>query len=215
VFLVKKNVACSYFLYPSSPLDGSMIGKLGGSAGISEHSGLTPRVATLLFDVARSTPSSHEFFVETSFLEIYNEKINDLLDPTASSDNLKVRESPKLGVHVTGLTKKQAASAAQVARVLVTGFTNRTVSATTYNAESSRSHAIFELNVQQKYIDAASGETMNRAAKINLVDLAGSERSDKVGTTGASLVEGNNINKSLTVLGRCIKALVEVSWRTS
>lgn len=53
-----------------------MIGKLGGSTGISEHSGLTPRVATLLFDVARSAPKMHEFLVEASFLEIYNEKVN-------------------------------------------------------------------------------------------------------------------------------------------
>ena len=67
-----------------------------------------------------------------------------------------------------GLTKKQVASAAQVCRVLVTGFTNRTVSATTYNAESSRSHAVFELQVQQKYVDELSGETMNRGAKINV-----------------------------------------------
>ena len=79
-----------------------------------------------------------------------------------------MRESPKLGVHVTGLTKKQVASAAQVCRVLVTGFTNRTVSATTYNAESSRSHAVFELQVQPKYVDELSGETMNRGAKINV-----------------------------------------------
>ena len=81
-----------------------------------------------------------------------------------------MRESPKLGVHVTGLTKKQVASAAQVCRVLVTGFTNRTVSATTYNAESSRSHAVFELQVQQKYVDELSGETMNRGAKINVCE---------------------------------------------
>ena len=82
-----------------------------------------------------------------------NEKINDLLDPTANPDNLKVRESPKLGVHVTGLTKKQVASAAQVCRVLVTGFTNRTVSATTYNAESSRSHAVSSLTCLDRSID--------------------------------------------------------------
>jgi hypothetical protein len=181
-----------------------MIGKLGGT-GISEHSGLTPRVATLLFDVARSAPKMHEFLIEASFLEIYNEKVRDLLEPSSSPDSLKIRESPQLGVHITGLTRKRVTSAASVARVLITGFQNRTVSATTYNAESSRSHAIFEIVIQQKYVDELSGQQMAKSSKINMVDLAGSERSDKVGTTGASLVEGNNINKSLTVLGRCIK----------
>jgi len=188
-----------------------MIGKLAddATAGLSDAAGIIPRVSQLLFAATHSCPDTHEFFVEASFLEIYNEKINDLLEPGTAE--LKVRESPKMGVHITGLSKKHVQSSYAVGMVLNLGFQNRTVSATKYNAESSRSHAIFELNIRQKYIEKNSGEKMSSHSKINLVDLAGSERSDKVGTTGNALVEGNNINKSLSVLGRCIKALVAIS----
>jgi hypothetical protein len=188
-----------------------MMGKLADdlTQGLSDMAGVIPRVAHLLFATSHSVPDTHEFFVEASFIEIYNEKVRDLLDPTQSE--LKIRESPKMGVHITGLTKKHVQSSFGVGSVLNKGFQNRTVASTRYNSESSRSHAIFELNIRQKYLDKASGEKMSSTSKINLVDLAGSERSDKVGTTGAALVEGNNINKSLTVLGRCIKALVQIS----
>jgi hypothetical protein len=96
-----------------------------------------------------------------------------------------------------------------VEKIIDDGTGNRTVAATKYNSESSRSHAVFEMHIQQKYKDDASGEEMQSKTKIALIDLAGSERSDKLGSVGKALKEGNNINKSLTVLGRCIKALVE------
>jgi hypothetical protein len=112
-------------------------------------------------------------------------------------------------VHVAGLTKHHVDTADSVEKVIEDGTSNRTVAATKYNSESSRSHAVFELHIQQKYKDKISGEDMQSKTKIALIDLAGSERSDKLGSVGKALQEGNNINKSLTVLGRCIKALVE------
>ena len=137
-----------------------------------------------------------------------NEKLRDLLDKSGT-DNLKVRESPQLGVHVAGLSRHTVTNTDAVEKVIDDGTGNRTVAATKYNSESSRSHAVFEVHIQQKYKDEASGEEMQSKTKIALVDLAGSERSDKLGSVGKALQEGNNINKSLTVLGRCIKALVE------
>ena len=169
--------------------------------------GLIPRIAHLLFYVITKTPE-RQFFVEGSFLEIYNEKLRDLLDKSGT-DDLKVRESPQLGVHVAGLSRHTVTNVEAVEKVIEDGTGNRTVAATKYNSESSRSHAVFELHIQQKYKDGASGEEMQSKTKIALVDLAGSERSDKLGSVGKALQEGNNINKSLTVLGRCIKALVE------
>jgi len=95
--------------------------------------------------------------------------VRDLLEPSTPADSLKIRESPQLGVFITGLTKKVVATSASVCRVLITGFCNRTVSATTYNAESSRSHAVFELTIHQKYTDEVSGQKMAKSSKINLV----------------------------------------------
>jgi hypothetical protein len=169
--------------------------------------GLIPRIANLLFYTIVTTPS-RQFFVEASFLEIYNEKLRDLLD-RKGTDDLKVRESPQLGVHVAGLSRHTVGTSEAVEKIIEDGTGHRTVAATKYNSESSRSHAVFELHIQQKYKDDASGEEMQSKVKIALIDLAGSERSDKLGSVGKALQEGNNINKSLTVLGRCIKALVE------
>ena len=102
-------------------------------------------------------------------------------------------------------------TADEVEKIIDEGTGNRTVAATKYNSESSRSHAVFEIHIQQKYKDEVTGEDMQSKTKIALIDLAGSERSDKLGSVGTALKEGNNINKCLTVLGRCIKALVETA----
>jgi kinesin family protein 1 len=194
----------SMFAYgqTSSGKSFSMMGVRG-----TELVGLIPRIANLLFYTV-SKITDKEFFIQGSYLEIYNEKLRDLL---GSGDDLKVRENPELGVHVAGLTKVTLSSSDMVEKLIEDGTGNRTVAATKYNSESSRSHAVFELHCQQKYKDKNSGEEMQSKTKIALIDLAGSERSDKLGSVGKALQEGNNINKSLTVLGRCIKALVEKS----
>ena len=169
--------------------------------------GLIPRIAHLLF-FSIATDTEREFFVEGSYLEIYNEQIKDLMDKN-NTETLKVRESPQLGVHVAGLSRHHVKTSDDCEKLIENGTGNRTVAATKYNSESSRSHAVFELHIQQKYVDKLTMEEMNSKTKICLIDLAGSERSDKLGSVGTALKEGNNINKSLTVLGRCIKGLVE------
>jgi hypothetical protein len=193
----------SMFAYgqTSSGKSFSMMGVRG-----TELVGLIPRIAHLLFHVVTTT-SGHEFYIEGSYLEIYNEKLKDLL--SKSGEDLKVRENPELGVHVAGLIKVLVKTSDDCEKLIEDGTSSRTVAATKYNSESSRSHAVFELHIQHKYKDERTGEDMQARTKIALIDLAGSERSDKLGSVGKALQEGNNINKSLTVLGRCIKALVE------
>eukprot|EP00615_Pteridomonas_danica_P012376 CAMPEP_0114352738 /NCGR_PEP_ID=MMETSP0101-20121206/18157_1 /TAXON_ID=38822 ORGANISM="Pteridomonas danica, Strain PT" /NCGR_SAMPLE_ID=MMETSP0101 /ASSEMBLY_ACC=CAM_ASM_000211 /LENGTH=606 /DNA_ID=CAMNT_0001493261 /DNA_START=371 /DNA_END=2188 /DNA_ORIENTATION=- len=180
-----------------------------GIAG-SDLVGIIPRISRLLFIASKKSEKS--FLIETSYLEIYNEKLRDLLSDGTNNENyLKIRENVQLGVHVEGLNKEVVESSEETLAVIDHGFKQRTTAATLYNSESSRSHAVFEINIKAKYKDVATGEDMVSSSRIALIDLAGSERSDKLGSKGAALKEGNNINKSLTVLGRCIRALVEVA----
>ena len=105
----------------------SMMGKLAEdlSQKLSDMAGIIPRVAHLLFATTHSVPDTHQFFIEASFIEIYNEKVKDLLDK--ASAELKVREDPKHGVHISGLIKKHVQSSFGVGCVLNDGFKNRTV----------------------------------------------------------------------------------------
>ena len=131
----------------------------------------------------------------------------DLLDP--KSGNLKVRESPTLGVFVEGLSKVQVRSAEQAVDAMDRGLLNRTVQATKMNSVSSRAHAVFELHIAQKYF--AADTEMGLKSKLSMVDLAGSERAGQQGLEGARMTEGNNINKSLSQLMLCIQFLVKAS----
>ena len=169
--------------------------------------GLIPRIIRLLFSVVDGA-EDREVLIETGYLEIYNEKIRDLLGD-GSGGELRLREHPALGVHVAGLTKVAVASEDETLDTIEEGTRQRTTAATLFNTESSRSHSVFEVNVQSKY--TTGGVEMRSTSRLSLIDLAGSERSSKLGSTGKALQEGNNINKSLTVLGRCIRALVETS----
>ena len=169
--------------------------------------GLIPRIVRLLFRVIE-TADDREVLVEASYLEIYNEKLRDLFGTDAQTQ-LKVREHRTLGVHVAGLTRMVVDSEEETLAALELGTKQRTTAATLFNIESSRSHAVFEVNVQSKY--QVRGVDMRCTSRLSLIDLAGSERSDKLGSKGTALQEGNSINKSLTVLGRCIRALVEIS----
>ena len=144
----------------------------------------------------------------------------DLLTARRAEEGLKIREDKQLGVHVRGLSRIVVEDLDSVEAVIVHGTHNRSVASTKFNAESSRSHAIFELRTRVKETStAADAAKRGQAAtdlavkvtqsKVVLIDLAGSERSAKLGSKGKSLAEGNSINKSLTVLGRVIKSLVE------
>jgi len=134
------------------------------------------------------------------YLEIYNEKMKDLLAP--SDKPLEVRKHPTMGVFVPGLTEVEVQTYADIQHLLDRGASNRNVASTAMNEQSSRSHAVFTLSVAQTL-----GDGRRRRAQLHVVDLAGSERQKKTAAAGARLKEGAAINQSLTVLGQVIFAL--------
>lgn len=188
-------------------------GKSYSMMGTAEQPGIIPRLCNEVFRRIRETTcESLEYKVEVSYMEIYNERVRDLLDPKKSNKHhLKVREHKILGPLVDGLSVLAVDSFEQIASLIEEGNKSRTVAATNMNAESSRSHAVFNITLTQILKDVEKDFTGEKVAKISLVDLAGSERAGKTGAMGKRLEEGGNINKSLTTLGMVISALAERS----
>ncbi|XP_031418441.1 kinesin-like protein KIF16B isoform X3 [Clupea harengus] len=174
--------------------------------------GLIPRICEGLFNriSAISRGDEASFRTEVSYLEIYNERVRDLLRRKSTKTyNLRVREHPKDGPYVEDLSKHLVQNYTDVEELMEAGNINRTTASTGMNDVSSRSHAIFTINFTQAKFDAMMpSETIS---KIHLVDLAGSERADATGATGVRLKEGGNINKSLVTLGNVISALADLS----
>ncbi|XP_041126302.1 kinesin-like protein KIF1A isoform X19 [Polyodon spathula] len=154
--------------------------------------------------------NSLSYSVEVSYMEIYCERVRDLLNPK-NKGNLRVREHPLMGPYVEDLSKLAVTSYNDIQDLMDSGNKARTVAATNMNETSSRSHAVFNIIFTQKTQDAESDNTSEKVSKISLVDLAGSERADSTGAKGTRLKEGANINKSLTTLGKVISALAEDS----
>uniref|UniRef100_A0A669F2D2 Kinesin family member 13A n=1 Tax=Oreochromis niloticus TaxID=8128 RepID=A0A669F2D2_ORENI len=187
-------------------------GKSFSMMGNGEQPGLIPRLCCSLFErVHRETNEGHSFKVEVSYMEIYNEKVRDLLDPKGSRQSLKVREHKVFGPYVDGLSQLAVTSFEDIEVLMSEGNKSRTVAATNMNEESSRSHAVFSIIVTQTLYDLQSGNSGEKVSKMSLVDLAGSERVSKTGAAGERLKEGSNINKSLTTLGCVISALADQS----
>ncbi|KAM9724306.1 kinesin-like protein KIF13A isoform 3-T3 [Menidia menidia] len=187
-------------------------GKSFSMMGNGEQPGLIPRLCWSLFErVHKETNEGHTFKVEVSYMEIYNEKVRDLLDPKGSRQSLKVREHKVLGPYVDGLSQLAVTGFEDIEVLMSEGNKSRTVAATNMNEESSRSHAVFSIIVTQTLYDLQSGNSGEKVSKMSLVDLAGSERVSKTGAAGERLKEGSNINKSLTTLGCVISALADQS----
>uniref|UniRef100_A0A672Z8V1 Kinesin family member 13A n=1 Tax=Sphaeramia orbicularis TaxID=375764 RepID=A0A672Z8V1_9TELE len=187
-------------------------GKSFSMMGNGEQPGLIPRLCCSLFErVHKEENEAHTFKVEVSYMEIYNEKVRDLLDPKGSRQSLKVREHKVLGPYVDGLSQLAVTSFEDIEVLMSEGNKSRTVAATNMNEESSRSHAVFSIIVTQTLYDLQSGNSGEKVSKLSLVDLAGSERVSKTGAAGERLKEGSNINKSLTTLGCVISALADQS----
>ncbi|XP_052401873.1 kinesin-like protein KIF16B isoform X3 [Carassius gibelio] len=187
-------------------------GKSHTMMGIPGDVGLIPRICEGLFSQISGMIRRDEasFRTEVSYLEIYNERVRDLLRrKMAKTYNLRVREHPKEGPYVEDLSKHLVQNYSDVEELMEAGNINRTTASTGMNDASSRSHAIFTINFTQAKFDAEMpSETVS---KIHLVDLAGSERADATGATGVRLKEGGNINKSLVTLGNVISALADLS----
>uniref|UniRef100_A0A8B9CI35 plus-end-directed kinesin ATPase n=1 Tax=Anser brachyrhynchus TaxID=132585 RepID=A0A8B9CI35_9AVES len=174
------------------------------------QAGIIPQLCEELFEKINDNSNEEmSYSVEVSYMEIYCERVRDLLNPK-NKGNLRVREHPLLGPYVEDLSKLAVTSYTDIADLMDAGNKARTVAATNMNETSSRSHAVFTIVFTQKKHDAETDLSTEKVSKISLVDLAGSERADSTGAKGTRLKEGANINKSLTTLGKVISALAEV-----
>ncbi|PPD81977.1 hypothetical protein GOBAR_DD21105 [Gossypium barbadense] len=178
----------------------------------STQRGMTPRIFEFLFARIQAEEEIRrdeklKYNCKCSFLEIYNEQITDLLDPSAT--NLLLREDVKKGVYVENLTEFEVQTVSDVLKLLSQGSLNRKVAATNMNRESSRSHSVFTCVIESRW--EKDSTTNLRFARLNLVDLAGSERQKTSGAEGERLKEAASINKSLSTLGHVIMILVDVA----
>ncbi|XP_072831519.1 kinesin-like protein KIF1B isoform X2 [Vicugna pacos] len=175
------------------------------------QAGIIPQLCEELFEKINDNCNEEmSYSVEVSYMEIYCERVRDLLNPK-NKGHLRVREHPLLGPYVEDLSKLAVTSYTDIADLMDAGNKARTVAATNMNETSSRSHAVFTIVFTQKKHDSETNLSTEKVSKISLVDLAGSERADSTGAKGTRLKEGANINKSLTTLGKVISALAEVS----
>lgn len=167
--------------------------------------GAIPRMVDQIFEQIFASSQDIEYMVKVSYMEIYMEKIRDLLHP--EHDNLPIHEDKARGVFVKGLSEEYVSNAAEVHAVMRQGSLSRVVAATNMNQESSRSHSIFSIAVSQKNVASGAQKT----GQLFLVDLAGSEKVGKTGASGQTLEEAKKINKSLSALGLVINSLTDGS----
>ncbi|KYN41073.1 Kinesin-like protein KIF12 [Trachymyrmex septentrionalis] len=172
----------------------------------SEDHGLVFRSFVYLFKVLQEHEKCN-FVLKASFLEIYNEKVIDLLNPGTSRKTLAVRWSKKTrGFFVENLFTVECEELDDLLAVLEEGMRNRSIGTHNMNEYSSRSHSILTVNITSEQA-MENGVFISKQGKINFVDLAGSEMTKKTQSEGKTLEEANNINKSLMVLGYCIASL--------
>ncbi|KAM3912349.1 chromosome-associated kinesin KIF4A [Leptodactylus fuscus] len=166
--------------------------------------GVIPRVVKALFQEIEQR-ADWEFLLKVSYLEIYNEEILDLLySPRDKASPISIREDPKEGIKICGLTERDVKTDVDTITCLEQGNSSRTVASTAMNSQSSRSHAIFTISIEQK---KKGDKNSSFRSKLHLVDLAGSERQKKTKAEGDRLKEGISINRGLLCLGNVISAL--------
>ncbi|KAL7270503.1 Kinesin heavy chain [Rhizina undulata] len=176
---------------------------MGADIDNDESKGIIPRIVEQIFASILASPGNIEYTVRVSYMEIYMERIRDLLNP--ANDNLPVHEEKNRGVYVKGLLEIYVSSVQEVYEVMRRGGAARAVAATNMNQESSRSHSIFVIQINQKNVETGS----MKAGYLYLVDLAGSEKVGKTGASGQTLEEAKKINKSLSALGMVINSLTD------
>ncbi|XP_052902902.1 osmotic avoidance abnormal protein 3 [Anopheles moucheti] len=175
--------------------------------------GIIPRSFEHIFE-AISLANELRYLVLVSYLEIYNETIRDLLQPqNQTAGSLQIKEIPGEGVTVQNLSLHTVHGIKECIELLELGAKNRMVGATLMNIESSRSHSIFSISLEQMSTSVDGDGAAIKRGKLNLVDLAGSERQSKTGATGERLKEATKINLSLSALGNVISALVDGKTR--
>jgi kinesin family protein 1 len=181
--------------------------------GYGANKGIVPLVCDEMFKAierSKGDSSGKRYQITCTMLEIYNEAIRDLLNPSINPPGgLKVRSQPGIGVYVEKLTPVAVANYSEIEARMEEGTANRTVASTKMNATSSRAHTVFGINFT--CITEEGGAVSEVTSHMNLVDLAGSERADSTGATGDRLKEGCAINASLSALGNVISALADIS----
>ena len=185
-------------------------GKSYSMVGYGANKGIVPISCDEIFRrIGENKDADKTFEVQVSMLEIYNEKVQDLLikPDKRPPSGLKIRESKVLGIFVDGLTKHPVTSYTEISNKMDEGYNNRTIGSTLMNATSSRAHTI--VTIEFKQLTMVAKKKSAKLSMINLVDLAGSERSGSTGATGDRLKEGCNINKSLLILGNVINCLAD------
>lgn len=209
-----KGFNCTIFAYGQTGAGKtfSMMGVTGKGAD-PELRGLIPRISEKLFHPPEAKENT-TYAVKVSFLEIYSERMKDLLAKGQGVDvkdrkKLKVRDDAARGIHVPGLTEIEVHDFKELERFMNEGGKERTVAATKMNHESSRSHAVFTITFTQTFHDDVTGMSSDTTSKIQLVDLAGSERVGLSGVAGQQLKEASAINKSLSALGMVIAELAK------
>jgi len=204
---------CTIFAYgqTGSGKTHTMTGAMSQSGEVSplerenDLHGIIPRIAEDIFVAMRNSDRGTEFIVKVSFVEIYMERIRDLLDP--KSLNLRIREDKTKGVSIEGAQEVYVASAKELLKVVAKGAAARAIASTRMNQDSSRSHSVFNITVNQRNEETSVSKT----GKLFLVDLAGSEMVKKTGAYAETLKEAQMINKSLSALGNVIMHLVDGS----
>ncbi len=174
-----------------------------GDLDSNEHQGIIPRMVQHVFNHIQNSPSEYEYTVKLSMMEIYMEKIRDLLE--TERVNLNIREDKNRGNFVEDLSEHYVSSEEEVMDFIYTGSNNRTTKFTYMNDFSSRSHTILMLVIKSTNVE----DLTTKIGKLFLVDLAGSEKISKTGATGLTLEEAKIINKSLTTLGMVITSLTD------
>uniref|UniRef100_A0A1B6M212 Kinesin-like protein n=2 Tax=Graphocephala atropunctata TaxID=36148 RepID=A0A1B6M212_9HEMI len=188
---------CSVFVYGATGA-----GKTHTMLGNKENPGITFLTMTELYNQVEQLKATKDVEIGITYLEVYNENVHDLINP---SGPMHLRDDSSGGVLVAGMKVEKILCAEQLFQLLQKGNSNRTQHPTDANAESSRSHAVFQVYV--KIQTKVTGEV--KISKLSMIDLAGSERGSATGCLGARFKEGSNINKSLLALGNCINNLAD------
>ncbi|OQS04510.1 kinesin, partial [Thraustotheca clavata] len=185
----------------------TMSGGAAYSSKIEASHGVIPRTVCHVFRCMQQKKHVTEFLLRVEYLEIYNEELRDLLHPETPSKQLSIREDANGNILVSGAQSRAVQTPDDVMRLLSMGTAARVTGSTNMNEQSSRSHAIFSLMLQQR--DLGTGDYTS--AKFHLVDLAGSERAKRTGAVGGRFKESININQGLLALGNVISALGDES----
>lgn len=183
-------------------------GKTHTMTGVDGDKGIIPKAFDHIFGCIDSADGQKKFLVRCSYLEIYKEKIRDLLSQNKSS-KYEIKEDPNKGIFVSGLTTVIVNSIPEIEKTMEAGYKNRSTAATKMNEHSSRSHSIFTIYIETSESSDKFDETVFKAGKLHLVDLAGSEKQKQTQADNERLEEAKKINLSLSALGNVIKALVD------